>query len=439
MRPQNFDPLISAIRSVPRAESDGSISGTASNTIEVRGLSKVSRVGDLVRIFPKGAAPSFGEILALKNGAAEVLPEAGSTGMALNDRVRHYGPARICPDKSWIGRIIDPFLRPLDNSPLVHGTTEVPMKAAPPAPAQRRRMGERIPTGLAALDTLLPIVRGQRIGVFAGSGVGKSTLLADLAKGMKTDLAVITLVGERGRELRDFVEDVLGPEGMKRSIVIASTSDQPPMVRRRAAWVGMAVAEYFRDRGSHVLFLMDSVTRFAEAHREISSSAGEAATMAGFPPSTSQELMALSERAGPGAEGTGDITGVFSVLVQGSNMEGPIADVMRGVLDGHIVLDRKIAERGRFPAIDVLRSVSRSLPAAATADELAVLKRARALLSAYSEAELMIQAGLYTTGSDPTIDAAILARPKLEVLFSQRNISSINTSFEQLAACFGDD
>ena len=263
-------------------------------------------------------------------------------------------------------------------------------------------------------DTLLPIVRGQRIGLFAGSGVGKSTLLSALARGVTADVVVIAIVGERGRELREFVETTLGPEGMARAVIVAATSDQSPLMRRRCAWAAMAVAEHFRDEGRHVLFLADSITRFAEAHREIALASGEAPSYRGFPPSTSQIIMALAERSGPGPEGAGDISAIFSVLVAGSDMEEPVADILRGVLDGHVVLDRAIAERGRFPAVDVLRSVSRSLPHAATAAENALIGRARAALGLYAESELMIKAGLYAPGSDPRLDEAVRMQPALD-------------------------
>ena len=292
-------------------------------------------------------------------------------------------------------------------------SNETERAEAPPA-ITRRRLGARLNTGLAVFDTLLPIVRGQRIGLFAGSGVGKSTLLADLARGVQADVVVIALIGERGRELREFIEEVLGPEGMARAVVVAATSDQSPLMRRRCAWSAMTVAEHFRDRGHHVLFLADSITRFAEAHREIALASGEAPSYRGFPPSTSQMIMALAERSGPGPEGGGDISAIFSVLVAGSDMEEPVADILRGVLDGHVVLDRAIAERGRFPAVDVLRSVSRSLPHAATAAENALIARVRAALGLYAESELMINAGLYAPGSDPRLDEAVRLHPALD-------------------------
>ena len=282
-------------------------------------------------------------------------------------------------------------------------------------------------------NTLLPLVRGQRIGLFAGSGVGKSSLLAKLARGVSADVVVIALVGERGRELREFVEKVLGPEGMARSVIVAATSDQSPLVRRRCAWAAMTVAEHFRDQGKHVLFLADSVTRFAEAHREVALAAGEPPSLRGFPPSTSHSIMSLAERAGPGLEGAGDITAIFSVLVAGSDMDEPVADILRGVLDGHVVLDRAIAERGRFPAIDLLRSVSRSLPDAATAEENRLIGAARRLLGAYANAEMMIQAGLYAHGSDAQIDKAIAVYPDLDQFIAREEEVDTGASFTRLA------
>ena len=280
---------------------------------------------------------------------------------------------------------------------------------------------------------MLPLVQGQRIGLFAGSGVGKSSLLAKLAQGLSADVVVLALVGERGRELREFVETVLGPEGMARSVVIAATSDQSPLVRRRCAWTGMAVAEHFRDQGKQVLFLADSITRFAEAHREVALAAGEPPSLRGFPPSTAHMIMSLAERAGHGPEGAGDITAVFSVLVPGSDMEEPVADILRGVLDGHVVLSRSIAERGRFPAVDLLRSVSRSLPQAASAEENALIAEARRLLGAYDRSEMMIRAGLYAEGSDPVLDQAIHVWPALDAFMARDRQAGVAESFADLA------
>ena len=276
-------------------------------------------------------------------------------------------------------------------------------------------------------------MRGQRIGLFAGSGVGKSSLLGHFARALAADVVVIALIGERGRELRDFVEAVLGPEGMTRAVVVAATSDQPAVVRRRCAWAAMCVAEHFRDQGRHVVFLADSVTRFAEAHREVATAAGEAPVLRGYPASTAHAIMSLCERAGPGPQGAGDITAVFTVLVAGSDMEEPVADILRGVLDGHVVLDREIAERGRYPAIDVLRSVSRSLPAAASEPENNLIAQARAALGTYARSETMIRAGLYTPGNDAALDRAVEAWPALDAFLAEAEPQDAGHSFDRLA------
>jgi len=272
---------------------------------------------------------------------------------------------------------------------------------------------------MAVFDSMLPIVRGQRLGLFAGSGVGKSSLLANFARHVSADVVVLSLVGERGRELRAFAEDTLGPEGLARSVIVAATSDQSPLKRRRCPLAAMAVAEHFRDQGAQVLFLCDSITRFAEAHREVAVAGGEQTALGGWPPSLSHAIMSLAERAGPGEGDTGDITAIFTVLVAGSDMEEPVADILRGVLDGHVVLDRSIAERGRFPAVDLLRSLSRSLPDCATPEENSLIAEGRRLLSAWSRAELMVQSGLYTSGSDPLTDRAIRLFPALDSFLAE--------------------
>jgi flagellum-specific ATP synthase len=315
---------------------------------------------------------------------------------------------------------------------MMRGETARDLMAAPPKAAERRPMGERLATGLAVFNTILPIVKGQRVGLFAGSGVGKSTLLATLAQNMEADVVVMALIGERGREVNHFVNEVLGPDGMKRAVVVAATSDQSALVRRRCAWSAMAVAEHFRDQGKNVLFLADSVTRFAEAHREIAVASGEAPALRGYPPSVTPLITGLCERAGPGSDGQGDITAVFSVLVAGSDMDEPIADILRGVLDGHIVLNREIAERGRFPAVDVSRSVSRSLPAAATEEENAAILDVRKYLGAYEQSEVMIRAGLYSEGNDVTLDQAVKLWPELDSFFGKSDPDGIKSSFNRL-------
>jgi flagellum-specific ATP synthase len=362
-----FDGLLAEIAGSAPVRRVGRVVETRRGLAQVAGLVSAT-IGDRVRIHSRDGAAG-GEVLRLTPGLSYVLPDASGDGMAIGDRVELLGRADIAPDNSWMGRIIDPTGQPLDGRPLLRGPAPRAVRAQAPAAATRQRLGQRLPTGVAVFDTLLPLVRGQRIGLFAGSGVGKSSLLARFAQGVEADVVVIALVGERGRELREFTDRVLGPTGMARSVVVTATSDQSALMRRTCALTAMAVAEHFRDQGLHVLLLVDSVTRFAEAHREVALAGGEDGSLRGYPPSLNQAIMGLAERAGPGPQGTGDITAVFSVLVAGSDMEEPVADILRGVLDGHVILDRRIAERGRFPAIDLLRSVSRSLPDAATEGE----------------------------------------------------------------------
>ncbi len=424
-----FSPLRAQIAAIPVVSAVGRVAEISRGTLRVRGLEKLARQGDQVRIGEIG-----GEVLQLSADEMVVLANGSPDGLAIGTPVELAGPAEISPDDSWIGRIIDPNGRPLDGKPLFRGPVARPLRTEAPPAAQRRALGERLSTGVAVFDTLLPLVRGQRIGLFAGSGVGKSSLLAKFARGVAADIVVIALVGERGRELREFTERVLGPAGMARSVVVAATSDQPALTRRRCAYTAMAVAEHFRDQGLHVLFLADSITRFAEAHREVALAAGESSALRGFPPSLNQAIMGLAERSGPGPKDAGDITAVFSVLVAGSDMEEPVADILRGVLDGHVVMDRKIAERGRYPAIDLLRSVSRSLPHAASQEENALIAEARRLLGAWDRAEMMVQAGLYTKESDATIDAAIKIWPALDAFLAEDAPSDgVSGSFRRLA------
>ena len=413
----------------------GRVNKIGRGSLQVSGLSQTAALGDLVNITPANHAPIRGEVLELNSDYLTVLPDGEMNGVQINDRVTLLGGDSIAPHDSWIGRIIDPYGKALDGKPTLRGLDARPLRAAPFNPTERRSLGSRLETGLAVFNTFLPIVRGQRIGLFAGSGVGKSTLLGKLATGLQADLVVVAMIGERGREVREFAQRILGSKGMQRAIIVAATSDQSALTRRRCAWAAMAVAEHFRDQGCHVLFIADSITRFAQAHREVALAVGEPATLGGFPPSTAHMITALCERAGPGAGTSSDITAIFSVLVAGSDMEEPIADILRGVLDGHVVLERKIAERGRFPAIDLLRSVSRALPLAASDAENQKIMAARRLLGIYDEKEVMIQAGLYTKGSDDRIDAAIQTWPGLDDFIAQSEFGNIQDSFRRLQEC----
>jgi len=429
----DFEALGAELARLSNTRRVGRVTAVGTAALEIAGLSNHARIGDQVAIGLGGRAAQElgGEVVGVSEAVVRAMTYAPLDGAAVGDAATLLGPAGVHPAETWVGRIVDAFGQPLDGRPLTPGAASATLRRAPPPPATRKGLGSRLGTGLAAFDTALPLARGQRVGVFAGSGIGKSSLLADLARGIEAEIVVYALIGERGRELRDFVDNVLGPEGMKRAVVIAATSDQAPLIKRRAAWMAMAVAEVFRDQGRHALLLIDSLTRFAEAHREIALTAGEAPSLRGFPPSVANLIAALCERAGPGPFGKGDITAIFSVLVAASDMDEPIADITRGVLDGHIVLDRGIAERGRFPAIDVRRSVSRSLPAIATEAENAMLARVRRVLTTYENAALMIQTGLYAPGSDPAIDEAIKIWPKLDAFFTERS-AGVPESFARL-------
>lgn len=423
--------LCKRIQEAPLAFSLGQISELKHGVVRVSGLNQDARIGARVRM---GPGRCQGEIVALGSEGATVLPDRGIAGLALGQRVTlHRQGHLIRPSDLWLGRIIDSEGRSMDGLPLPCGEKSVPIRSMPPVAALRGRFGPRIETGLAVFNTFLPIVQGQRIGIFAGSGVGKSMLLASLAQQVVADVIVIAMIGERGREVRQFTENTLGPGGIKKAVVVASTSDETAVRRHRAALTAMSVAEFFRDKDMHVLFVMDSVTRFAEAYREVQAGLGVGSQARGYPAETAHEIMSLCERAGPGVTGGGSITGVFSVLVAGSDMDEPVADILRGVLDGHVVLDREIAERGRFPAIDLLRSVSRSLPDAASPSENTLLTEARALLGKYDRARVMIEAGLYTRGADPELDRAVDLWPDLDAFISRSGVEDIPASFDRLS------
>lgn len=435
MRSLGFEHVRSEIRSHQAIRPIGRVIAARRGNLTVKGLEDAG-VGDQVQLAPEKFDRLYGEVVAIDPGRQTIMTDGDTEGLVARDPVMHLGRAAISPDDSWLGRVIDCFGRPMDEEPLLGGLHPRPLNGAPPDPVTRRLLGHRLETGQAILNTMLPIVRGQRVGLFAGSGVGKTTLLARLAHHLQADVVVIAMVGERGREVREFIEKVVGPKAMPKCVVVTATSDRSALQRRRSAWTAMAVAEHFRDQGRHTLLLFDSITRFADAHREIALAAGEPATMRGYPPSVAQLITSLAERAGPGGVGQSDITAVFSVLVAGSDMEEPIADIIRGTLDGHIVLDRDIAERGRFPAIDVLRSVSRALPECANDEENRLIGRAREALGTYERAELMIQAGLYQHGSDPAVDAAILSWPALDAFFGASEKENTAASFKALETCF---
>ncbi|MEM9139242.1 MAG: flagellum-specific ATP synthase FliI [Pseudomonadota bacterium] len=393
----------------------GTVTGTDGTSIRLGGLARLAKLGDRVEV-DTGGERIAAEIVAIDGLDMTALLMAAPRGLSAGQRAWLVPDPDPNPSDRWLGQVLDAYGRTGDGAPNAIMARTDAKRSAPDPGGMRRPLGPRLTTGLAALDTFLPLCRGQRLGVFAGSGVGKSRLMADLALGIMADVVVIGLIGERSREVGDFVRLLTQAGGMDRTVVIAASSDQPALYKRRAAALTLKTAEHFRDQGRHVLCLLDSVTRYAEAHREIALAAGEAPALRAFPPSTTPMIADLCERAGPGVAGDagGDITAVFTVLVAGSDMDEPVADMVRGVLDGHVILDRAIAERGRFPAIDMRKSVSRSAPAAWTADEEALVMHARRLIAAREEAAPMIQAGLYAPGADPVLDDAVRLWPDLD-------------------------
>lgn len=390
--------------------------------VEIGGIERELSIGDRCMLTPRGVDPIPCEIIGFKEGQALAMPFGSleRVGLGCKAVAASHDPV-VHPSDKWLGRVINGLAQPLDGKGrLDFGDTAMPLRASPPPAHGRKRLGPKLDLGVRAINTFLSTCQGQRMGIFAGSGVGKSVLMSMLARYGGADVAVIGLIGERGREVQEFLEDDLGEEGLKRSVVIVSTSDESPLMRRQAAYLTMATAEYYRDQGKQVLCLMDSVTRFAMAQREIGLSAGEPPTSKGYPPTTFAELPKLLERAGPGVEGVGDITGYFTVLVEGDDHNEPISDAVRGILDGHIVLTRSIADRGRYPAIDVLKSISRSMPKCLTEEQTEIVRQAREVIATYEDMEELIRLGAYREGSDPRVDRAILLYPQIEEFLSQR-------------------
>lgn len=397
----------------------GRIVGISPTHYRVAGLSEYARLGDIVE--HRGHYGTHqGEIVQI--GPAEVLvaPFERSSNSGVGDPVFDCGPFAVGPDRSWRGRVIDPLGRPVDGAgPLTQGRKAETMQAAPPAALSRQRVATGFMTGVRVVDIFAPLCYGQRMGVFAGSGVGKSTLLAMLAGGGAFDTVVVALVGERGREVREFLEDTIGPAGMARTVAVVATSDESAMMRKRAPDTAMRVAEHFRDRGDRVLLILDSITRFAHALREVAIGTGEPPVARGYPASVFTDLPKLLERAGPGLEGTGSITAIVSVLVDGDDHNDPVSDSVRGILDGHIVLDRTIAEQGRFPAVNPLSSISR-LSGKAWSDEQRVLvTRLRAMIARYEDTRDIRLLGGYQAGADPELDMAVRQVPLIYEAFAQ--------------------
>lgn len=413
--------LMAGIERLPTRRWRGRVRSAVGMTLEVDGLQRILAVGEKCQAETTRGGRLLCETIGFRNGHSLLMAfdnldgvAEGCTAFADEDT---FAPR---PGDGWLGRVVNALGEPIDGrGPLHNGDEPRPLRALPPVSCARRRVGAKMDTSVRALDVFAPICRGQRLGIFAGSGVGKSTLLSMLARHADADVIVIGLVGERGREVNEFIQDDLGDLGLARSVVVVATSDEPPLMRRQAAFLALAVAETFRDRGKHVLCLVDSVTRFAMAQREIGLAAGEPPTTKSYPPSVFAELPRLLERAGPGTSEQGDITGIFTVLVDGDDHDEPIADSVRGILDGHIVLDRRIAERGRYPAVNVLRSVSRTLPGCHSPEQNRLLTHARRLAASYDDVRELVRIGAYKKGTDPSVDAAITLHPALEDFLRQ--------------------
>lgn len=404
----SFLSLADPARHAHATKTVGEVASISGLCLVARGLERTGGMGQRCRVVSKNRSV-LAEITGISHNGIQLLPYGTWDGIAVGDAVELLPDKEgIFPDMSWVGAVLDAHGNLLSTVPRFRrGTSKVNLRRTPPPAFARKRVGEKLATGVKCVDVFTPICRGQRMGIFAGSGVGKSTLLSMLARHAEADVIVIALIGERGREVREFIQDDLGPEGMAKSVIVVATGDEPPLQRRQAAWTAMAIAEYFRDTGLQVLFLMDSVTRFCMAQREIGLANGEPPTTKSYPPTVFSELPMLLERSGPGREGEGDITGIFTVLVDGDDFNEPIADAVRGIVDGHIVLDRRIAERNRFPAINIHQSISRMLPNCHTPSEWEILHAARRAFARYDDVEDLVRIGAYRKGTDPSTDAAI--------------------------------
>lgn len=428
-----------ALGSVPFARRTGVVRQLSGLAIEARGPDVA--LGELCTIRPLDAqTPVLAEVVGVRPGMTMLMPYGTTDGLAAGCEVLAAGrQADIGTGKALLGRIIDGFGQPLDGGPLPRTTERMSLKAVPLNPLERPRITRILETGVRGIDTLLTLGQGQRVGIFAGSGVGKSTLLGMIARhaghGAGADINVIALIGERGREVREFIDKHLGEAGLARSVVVVATSDQPALARLRAAYAAVAIAESFRAAGQQVLLTMDSVTRFAMARREVGLVAGEPPTARGYTPSVFAEIPTLCERCGTGPSG-GAITALFTVLVDGDDMNEPVADCLRATLDGHIVLSRQLAHQGQFPAIDILQSTSRLMPdlvdaealaqAAATIQQLALLERNRQV----------VEIGAYTAGAQPALDLALAGEPALRAFLSQ-SLNELGVARAEALAALG--
>ena len=424
--------FVERARGAPLHRPSGVVLEIVGLMIEVGGLS--AKVGDILQVI-SGEMTLEIEVTGFRSGRLLATPLGEVAGIHPGAMVvRSDRGSEVPVGDALLGRILDAFGHPVDGMPTPALPSAYPVQAPPPPAVARRPIDTAFATGVRAIDGLLTLGRGQRVGIFAGAGVGKSTLLGMICRSSQADVNVIGLIGERGRELNDFVRNSLGPQGLARSVVVTATSDQPPLVRARGAHAATAVAEYFRDQGKTVLLVMDSITRYAMALREAALAIGEPPATKGYPPSVFAALPRLLERAGT-SSGEGVITALYTVLVEGDDMTDPVADSVRSILDGHIVLTRELADRGHFPAIDVLQSVSRLAPALMKPAHARAVAAIRDLMGTYRNALDLIQVGAYVTGSDPKVDAACRAQPDIAALLCQ-GIEE-RTSFAEAVARVG--
>jgi flagellum-specific ATP synthase len=434
------------IENIQEVAVSGAVTAVRGMMIEASGIERLLSVGSRCRIVgqkdTRGRVPSIlAEVVGFREKVALLMPFDSLEGIGPGAKVVLEESASVCyPSDAWLGRVVNAMGEPVDGKgPLPKGPHPYPFRAHPPSAHERQRVKGKLNLGVRAINTFLTCCRGQRMGIFSGSGVGKSILMSMLARNSQADVNVIGLVGERSRELTEFLEDDLGEEGLKRSVVVVATSSEYALLRRQCAYLAMSVAEYFRDQGKDVLCMMDSVTRFAMAQREIGLSAGEPPTSKGYTPTVFAELPKLLERAGQGKKGQGSITGLFTVLVEGDDTNEPISDAVRGILDGHIILDRAIAQRGRFPAVNILKSVSRTMPDCNTEQENALVQTARTMMATYEDMAEMIRLGAYRKGSNPDVDQAIHYNPALENFLRQKKDekTALDRGYDELAAVLG--
>jgi len=413
--------LVSDLAQIPEHRRYGRVTAVLGMLLEIGGVPESLAVGGRCEIIGRYGSRLPCEVVGFRNNRALLMPFGAIDGIGLGCKAEVANSAPVVyPHEGWLGRVVNALGEPIDGKgPLPQGRVAYPLRNQPPPAHARQRIQGKVDLGVRAINTFLTCCRGQRMGIFAASGVGKSVLLSMMARYTAADVSVIGLIGERGREVQEFLEDDLGPEGLARSVVVVATSDESPLMRRQAAYLTLTAAEFFRDLDRDVLCLMDSITRFAMAQREIGLSAGEPPASKGYTPTVFAELPRLLERAGPGRT-RGSITGLFAVLVEGDDHNEPIADAVRGILDGHIVLERAVAERGRYPAINVLRSISRAMPACNSEEERGLVDAARSYLATYEDMAELIRLGAYRKGSDPKVDEAMVYYPAIESFLAQK-------------------